>query len=313
MNIKSIFKNNITILFAVLLVVMTIMSMITDYFLTPVYLSNSSRFIAETGLIALGMTVVILTGGIDLSVGSMVALSSIVLGMSCQMVSPVLAVIFGLLTGIAGGFLNGYFITKFKIPALIVTLATLGVFRGVALGISSGNAYPIPESLYFLGQSGIGLIPVQIIITGTAYIIIAFLLKKSNFGANLKAIGYNEETSKFSGININKEKIKAYILSGFFAALLGVLFTCRVSSAKADYGNNYEMDAITVAVFGGAALSGGKVSVLGSFIATIIIVLIRLGLTTAAVQTEIQSVIIGSILIISVTFNKLFGKDRESR
>lgn len=302
--IKKLTKNNFFILLVVLAIVMGVMSNLSDYFLTPLYLLNATRFISETSLIGLGMTLVILTGGIDLSVGSMMALSSVCLGLFCQIGIPsILAVVFSLLIGALGGMLNGYVVCKLKLPALIVTLATMELFRGIALGISGGSAIAIPENLYFLGQGDIGPLPVQLVVTTLAYIIVAVFIYKTNFGVYLKSIGYNEEVAVFSGIRVTWNKVKAYVLSGFFAALLGVLFTCRVSSAKADYGNNYEMDAITIAVFGGASLAGGKVSFAGAYIAAIIIVMIRLGLTTAAIQTEVQSVIIGLILILAVAFN----------
>lgn len=310
--LKKLTKNNFFILLIVLVIVMGVMSSMSDYFLTPLYLLNATRFISETSLIGLGMTLVILTGGIDLSVGSMMALSSVCLGLFCQAGIPsALAVLLSLMIGAIGGALNGYVVCKLKLPALIVTLATMGLFRGIALGISKGSAIPVPESLYFLGQGDIGPVPVQLVVTTLAYIIVAVFIYRTNFGVYLKSIGYNEEVAVFSGIRVMWNKVKAYILSGFFAALLGVLFTCRVSSAKADYGNNYEMDAITIAVFGGASLAGGKVSFAGSYIAAIIIVLIRLGLTTAAIQTEIQSVIIGLILILAVAFNNFVGSKKQ--
>ncbi|MCI8638509.1 MAG: ABC transporter permease [Coprococcus sp.] len=309
---KKLMKNNFFILILVLIIVMAVMSGMSDYFLTADYLLNATRFISETSMIGLGMTLVILTGGIDLSVGSMMALSSICLGLTCQAGVPAaLAVLISLAVGAAGGALNGYAVCKMNLPALIVTLATMGLFRGIALGISGGSAIPVPDALYFLGQGNVGPLPMQLVITTGAYMIVAVFIYKSNFGVYLKGIGYNEEVAVFSGIKVTWNKVKAYMLSGFFAALLGILFTCRVSSAKADYGNNYEMDAITIAVFGGASLAGGKVSFAGSYIAAIIIVLIRLGLTTAAIQTEIQSVIIGMILILAVAFNNFVASRKE--
>lgn len=302
--LKKLTRNNFSILLLVLIIVLVVMSGMSEYFLTADYLLNATRFIAETSIIGLGMTVVILTGGIDLSVGSMMALSSVILGLSCQAGLPAAAaVLLSLVAGAAGGALNGYAVCKLKLPALIVTLATMGLFRGIALGVSGGSAIPISESLYVLGQGSIGVFPIQLVITTLAYLIVVLFIYRTNFGINLRGIGYNEEVAAFSGIKVTWNKVKAYILSGFFAALLGVMFTCRVSSAKADYGSNYEMDAITIAVFGGASLAGGKVSFAGSYLAAIIIVLIRLGLTTATIQTEVQSVIIGGILILSVAFN----------
>lgn len=310
--IKKLLKSNFFILLIVLIIVMAVMSGMSEYFLTADYLLNATRFISETSLIGLGMTLVILTGGIDLSVGSMMALSSVCLGLACKAGAPaVIAVLLSLLAGVTGGALNGFVVCKLKIPALIVTLATMGLFRGIALGISGGSAIPVPESLYVLGQGNIGPLPVQLVITTSAYVIVAVFIYKSNFGTYLKSIGFNEEVAVFSGVKVTWNKVKAYMLSGFFAALLGIMFTCRVSSAKADYGNNYEMDAITIAVFGGASLAGGKANFAGSYIAAVIIVFIRLGLTTAAIQTEVQSVIIGLILILAVTFNNFVASKKR--
>lgn len=312
--VKKFTSNNFLILLIVLFIVIGVMSSLSPYFLTASYLLNATRFISETSLIGLGMTLVILIGGIDLSVGSMMALSSIALGMAIRAGVPApIAIILCLAVGAIGGAVNGIVVCKLNIPALIVTLATMGVFRGIALGISGGSAIAVPESVYFIGQGNIGPFPVQLIVTTLAYVIVAVFIFKSNWGIKLRAIGFNEETALFSGINVMWNKVKVYMLSGVFAALLGVLFTCRVSSAKADYGSNYEMDAITIAVFGGATLAGGKVSFAGSYIAAIIIVLIRLGLTTAAIQTEIQSVIIGGILILAVAFNNFVGSRQNTR
>jgi rhamnose transport system permease protein len=313
--IKKLLQNsNWVVLIAVLILVIVIMSRMSEYFLTPDYLLNSTRFIGETGLIGLGMTVVILTGGIDLSVGSMMALSAITLGMSTSSgLNPYLAILLSLFVGMAGGFLNGIVVTKLNIPALIVTLATMGLFRGIALGISKGNAFRIPEVLFPMGQGNLGSIPYQFVIMIVMYVLVAFILHRTKLGSNLKSIGFNMEAAKFSGINITRDKVLAYMFSGLMAALLGVLFACRVSSSKADYGANYEMNAITIAVFGGASLLGGRASVFGSFLAAIIIIWIRQGLTIASIQTDVQQVIIGLILIASVAINTFVTERNQIR
>jgi rhamnose transport system permease protein len=313
--IRKLFtKSNWIVLLVILILVAIIMSRMSEYFLTPEYLLNSTRFIGETGLIGLGMTVVILTGGIDLSVGSMVALSAITLGMSTKAgLNPFLGILLSLCVGAAGGFLNGIVVTKLNIPALIATLATMGLFRGIALGITRGNAFGIPENIFDIGQGSIASIPNQFIIMLLMYILTAYILQRTKLGSDLKSIGYNEEAARFSGINVTRNKVFAYIFSGLMAALLGVLFACRVSSSKADYGANYEMNAITIAVFGGASLLGGRASVFGSFLAAIIIIWIRQGLTIASIQTDVQQVIIGLILIVSVALNTFVTERNQIR
>lgn len=295
---------SIIVLTVALIVLVVVMSQLSPYFLKASYLWAQSSFVAETSLIGLGMTLVILTGGIDLSVGSMLALSAVVLGMSVNGgIHPAIAIAFSLLVGAAGGFLNGIIVSKLHVAPLIVTLGTMGLFRGTAMGISGGNAQQLPQSMYFIGQGKLGQVPFQLIVALILYLIAMFILKRTKMGVNLKAIGFNEQGAKFSGINVDWEKVRVYMISGMLAALMGIIYACRVSSAKADYGSGYEMNAITIAVFGGAVLSGGKASIVGSFIATVIIVLLRQGLTLVGVQSEIQSVIVGLILIFAVAFN----------
>lgn len=304
--VKKILLNysNILVLAAALMVLFLVMSSLSPYFLKSSFLWKQAGFVAETSYIGLGMTLVILTGGIDLSVGSVMALSAIMTGMVVEAGVPVIgAVILSLCFGAGAGLLNGFIICKAHVAPLIVTLGTMGLFRGIAMGISGGNAVKYPESLCILGGGDIGGIPISFILAVFLYLIAVYMLKNTKMGMNLQAIGYNEEGAKFSGIHVDFEKIRVYMLSGMLSALMGIIYASRVSSAKADYGNGYEMNAITIAVFGGAVLSGGKASVPGSFVATVIIVLLKQGLTLANVQAEIQSVIVGMILIFAVAFN----------
>lgn len=304
--------SNILVLAAALVILIVVMSALSPYFLKSSFLWKQAGFVAETGLIGLGMTLVILTGGIDLSVGSVMALSAVLTGMAAQAGAPAsLAVLLAVLFGAAAGFLNGSIICKAHVAPLIVTLGTMGLFRGIAMGISGGDAVKYPESLCFLGQGNVVGIPISFLLTVFLYGAAVYMLKNTKMGVNLQAIGYNEEGSRFSGVRVDREKIRVYMISGMLAALMGVIYAGRVSSAKADYGTGYEMNAITIAVFGGAVLSGGKASVPGSFVATVIIVLLKQGLTLANVQSEIQSVIVGLILIFAVSFNAFIDSMRK--
>ncbi len=301
--------SNLLGLAGVLLVVVVIMSSLSPYFLTVPYMVNAMRFVSEIGLIALGMTVVMLTGGIDISVGAVLALAAVCLGLFNKIgIPPAVSVILVLLIGLAAGFFNGLVITKVGIPAMIVTLATMYLYRGIALGISSGNSFPINENIYFLGAGTVFGIPVQFVILTAAYLVIGLLFRRFNLGLKLTVIGFNEEAARFSGLHITGEKIKVYALSGLFSAMAGIIFACRVTSAKSDYGTGYELDAITMAVLGGASMAGGRVSVLGTLLGTVIIELLRLGMTTANVQSEVQSIIIGAILIAAVALNVIRSK-----
>lgn len=301
--------SNIFVLVIALAILCIIMSNLSPYFLQANYLWTQSGFVAETSLIGLGMTLVILIGGIDLSVGSMMALSCVLMGIMVNAgVPPFAAILISLLVGAAGGFINGFIVCKAHVAPLIVTLGTMGLFRGVAMGITNGDAQQLPQSMYWIGQGRVGMVPISLIVAVFLYVAALYMIHNMKMGVNLKAIGFNESCARFSGIHVDMEKIRVYMISGTLAALMGIIYACRVSSAKADYGSNYEMNAITIAVFGGAVLSGGKASVVGSFVATVIIVLLKQGLTLINVQSDVQSVVVGLILIFAVAFNTFINK-----
>lgn len=305
-SLKRVLLNysNIVVLVLAMILLFVIIGSIQPAFLKPFYVMSQLTFVAETSLIGLGMTLVILMGCIDLSVGSMMALSCVVLGMLCEAGVPsVIAVILTLLLGAVCGFLNGFLVCNMNVAPLIVTLGTMGLYRGIAMGTTGGNAKKIASDLYFLGSGKIGNLPISMIIAVALYLVALFVVHRTNMGMRIKMIGYNSEASRFAGVSVNRDKIKVYIISAMLASLMGIIYSARVTSAKADYGSNYEMNAITIAVFGGAVLSGGKASILGSFIATIIIVLLKQGLTLIGIQSDIQAVIVGLILIFAVAFN----------
>lgn len=296
--------SNIFVLIFAMILLFAIIGGIQPSFLKPFYIMSQLPFVAETSLIGLGMTLIILMGCIDLSVGSMMALSCVVLGMLCEAGVPaVIALILTLLLGAAGGFLNGFLVCNMNVAPLIVTLGTMGLYRGIAMGVTGGNAKKISTQLYFLGSGKVGAFPVSMIIAIVLYAVALFVIHRTNMGMRIRMIGYNPEASRFAGVSVNRDKIKVYMVSAMLASLMGIIYSARVTSAKADYGSNYEMNAITIAVFGGAVLSGGKASIVGSFIATIIIVLLKQGLTLIGIQADIQSVIVGLILIFAVAFN----------
>lgn len=302
---QSLLKySNIIVLAVAIVVLFVVMGSLQPAFLKPMYIFSQLTFVSETSLIGLGMTMVILMGCIDLSVGSVMALSCVVLGMLCEAGVPgALAVIITLFSGAACGLLNGILVCHINVAPMIVTLGTMGLYRGIAMGTTGGNAKKISPDLYFLGSGKIGIVPFSFIIAVAFYAFTIFIIYRTNMGMHIKMIGFNAKASRFAGVNVNNEKIRVYIISALLSSLMGVLYSCRVTSAKADYGTGYEMNAITIAVFGGAVMSGGKASFIGSFIATTIIVLLKQSLTLIGVQTDIQSVIVGIILIAAVAFN----------
>lgn len=305
----------IFILLALLVIVLLIMANLSRHFWTFRNLIEAPRLGSEIGLISIGMAIVILLGGIDLSVGAIFAMSSIIMGMTIEATSSVpLAACAAVAMGMLLGFVNGITVSIFSIPPIIATLGTMSLFRGVALGISRGKSYPLPEELYdTIGARSLAGIPLQFLVFMIAAAIVTFVLIRTSLGRGMIATGNNPVAALFAGVNVTLIKIIAYVSSGLFSGLAAVLFSCRVTSAKADFGAGYEMDAITIVVLGGATLKGGKVSILGIILGMLILIMARRGLTMALVQPEVQTIIFGLILIVAVGVNSLSGGSERAR
>jgi len=296
------------ILLVAFVVLLVIASQLSDVFLTTRNLFNITRFIAEIGIISLAMTFVILTGGIDLSVGSTLGMCGIVMGALFSLGVPIwwaaLAVV--LLGGLAG-LLNGALVVATRVHPLIITLATLAIYRGVAHGISQGDSYRgFPESFFVLGQGYIGPVPVQFLLFVALALIFAFVLARTTFGRALYAFGHSETAARFSGIDVDRIRLIIFSLSGLMCGLAAVVFVSRVSSARSDAGTFLELDVITAVVLGGTALTGGRGSILGTILGLLIVGVTRNALTLAFVPLEVQAVFVGLILIAAVAINQAF-------
>ena len=289
------------LLVALLVVCVAANSVFVPYYLSFSNLLDATRSGGELGLIGLGMTIVMLIGGIDLSVGSIFALSAVIMGIAVNagMGLP-LGIGLCLATGVCAGALNGLIITRFRLPPIVVTLATMAVYRGITVGVSSGKSYPIPDAIGFLGQGSIVGVPTQLVLLVLLTALSAFVLRWTTYGLFLRSIGVNENAAVFAAIPVSLLKTSVYAISGLFCAIASLIYVSRVVSAKADFGVGYELDAITVAVLGGATLSGGRANVVGTVIAVMLIVFLRRGLTMAFVGTDIQTMIVGAILIAAV-------------
>ena len=295
-----------TVLLVALVLVIVIMSRLSPNFLSFYNFFEVTRFVAEIGMISLGMTVVILTSGIDLSVGSIVGLSAIVMGRIFGLGLGIVAATVGcLLAGALAGFANGIITTRLRIPPIVVTLATLAVYKGIALGISQGQAYQMPKSIYFLGQGYIGPVPVQLILFAVLAAIFIVVLRRTIFGHNVYAIGNNETATRFAGLRVDRTKVLVYTLSGLMTGIAALILVSRVSSARADVGGSYMLDAIAAVVLGGTPISGGRGGVWGTLLALFIVGFVRNGLTLAFVPSEVQSIFIGVLLIIAVGLNQI--------
>ena len=292
-----------------LIILMAVITIINSNFLTANNLLNLLLQVTSNALIAFGMTFVILTGGIDLSVGSILALSSaLTAGLLGSGMPVTLAILISLILGCILGMMNGLLISYGKLAPFIVTLATMTIFRGATLVYTNGN--PITKGLsdtflfQFLGQGYIVGIPFPVIIMFIVFIVLYVLLHKTAFGKSVYAIGGNEKAAYISGVKLNKVKIIIYSISGIMASISGFIITSRLSCAQPTAGASYEMDAIAAVVLGGTSLSGGKGRILGTLIGALIIGVLNNGLNIIGVSAFWQQVVKGVVILIAVLIDR---------
>jgi len=274
-------------------------------------LLDMSRHFIEVWLLAIPMTLIIISGGIDLSVGSMVGLCVIVLaiGWAKLKLNIWLSALVTLLVGMLAGALNGAVIAYISVPPLIVTLATMAVYRGLAYGISQAKPFSgFPDAFLVLGQHYIFGIPVQLLIFAFLASLTSFVASKTVFGRYVYAIGQNETAALFTGIPVRALKLSLYAYSGVCAALSALILVSRTSTARADAGIGYELDAIAAVLLGGASISGGEGSILGTSLGLLLIALVRRILTLQLVRTEGQTMVIGALLIVSVAIDQMLRR-----
>jgi rhamnose transport system permease protein len=307
-----------TILFIILIAGVFLLSLQSDAFLTPENLLNQGRLAAEVALIALPMTLIIITGGIDLSVGSIVGLSAICLGVAWQDwgLPLELAIVVALLIGTLCGLFNAFFITRVGLPPLITTLATLALFRGLAEGIAQARSVRgYPEWFYILGQEdflgSLTGVPNQLLVFVIAAVAIGAALAWTPFGRSLYAIGNNETGARFSGLPVSRNKLIIYTLSGFMSGLAAWVFVSRVSTTRSDYGTGFELTAITAVVVGGTSIFGGSGSILGTVLGLALIQLMRNGLALAGAKGDSTTIVVGVVLILAVLINTLIQDPPE--
>jgi rhamnose transport system permease protein len=302
------------VLLGVLLGLIVVMTIASSLFLTTGNLLNTSRFYVEPGLIALGMTLVILTGGIDLSVGASLALVSVVIGFAFSSGVPLeIAIVLGLLTGLVCGAFNGLFIVLLDLNPLVVTLGTFALFRGLAFVVSNAGAVSaFPSWFEVFGQYYAGPVPLQLLLFIAAAIAVGVLLGRGRFGRYVRAIGYNPRAARYSGVPVARTILIVYTLTGLLVAVASIVYTSRVSSSRADSGMGLELDVIAAVVLGGASIRGGSGTVLGTVLGVLIIAVLRNGLFMAGVPTTWQLIVIGFVLIAAVFVNEFFREGEEA-
>jgi len=286
----------------------------SDRFFTTDNLLNQGRLMAEVGFAALAMTFVIVTGGIDLSAGSILGLGAIMTGVFWKNMGLPLPLAMVLAVGVGGlcGLVNGLIITRFTVPPLIATLATQALYRGLAEGISqSRSVRGYPEWFFKLGQGDTAGVPTQVWILGLAAIAAAVVLSRTTFGRATYALGANETAARFSGVAVDRTKLLIYTASGVAAGLAAVVFVSRVSTTRSDMGNGLELDAVTAVVLGGTSIFGGKGTIGGTVLGLILIQALRNGLALAGVKGDGTIVVIGMVLILAILVSNFVGREGD--
>lgn len=304
MKVKNILLKYKSLIGLILLVL--VICLMNPRFLQISNLRNVFTQVSVNAIIAVGMTFVILTGGIDLSVGSILAFAGAVAAMVMKTTGNVfLALGAALVIGILIGAFNGVVIAKGKLQAFIATLATMTIFRGITYVFTNGIPISgLDDSFMAIGNARILEIPYPVIIMIAIFLIALYLLAETRFGRYIFAIGGNEDSARLSGINTTRIKTMVYILSGMTAAISGIIVTSRIGSAGATAGTGYELDAIAAVVIGGTSLSGGEGSVTGTIIGALIIGVLNNGLNLMNVNPFYQAIIKGAVILIAVLFDK---------
>lgn len=289
-----------------LIVVCIAMMIASPSFLSAANLENVLRQVSINAIIAVGMTCVILTGGIDLSVGSVMALSgTLAAGLMVAGVNAVAALAIGIAVGLGFGFLNGLFVAFAGMPPIIVTLATMGIARGLALIYTGG--YPIdglPDWVAFFGSGKVFGIQAPVLIMLVAYAIAWLLLDRMPFGRYVYAIGGNEQATRLTGVRVARVKLIVYTLAGLTSALAAIVLTGRLMSGQPNAGVGFELDAIAAVVMGGTSISGGRGAILGTLVGALLLGVLNNGLNMIGVNPYVQNVIKGGIILLAIYISR---------
>jgi ribose transport system permease protein len=293
--------------FLTLIILFIALTIATPHFLTAINLASVARQTAVINIMALGMTLVIITGGIDLSVGSILAIAGLFGTMAIKDGYPIpVAILIGIVCGLLCGFLNGLMITQLRINAFIVTLGTLEAYRGFALVVSKGlPVHEIPDSFSFLGDGNLLGIPFSLWLLAFCAVLTHFVLEHTKLGRYAFAIGSNSAAAYYAGVPIKFHLTAVYAIAGMLAGLAGMIEASRLMTGQPTAGQGYELQAIAAVVIGGGSLTGGEGSVVGTLIGAFIIGLLSNGSDLLGVNPYWQQVIIGAVIIAAVAFDEL--------
>jgi ribose/xylose/arabinose/galactoside ABC-type transport system permease subunit len=288
------------------------LTLLSDRFLTFSNIFNILRQSTINGIIAVGMTLVILTAGIDLSVGSILALSSVIAASLLQSGMPVPAAIFlGLGIGAGCGLINGVTITRAKVPPFVATLGMMTIARGLALVFTGGKPITgLPETFRFIGTGSVGPIPTPIIIAALAFIIGYILLTRTSLGQFIYAIGNNPLAARYAGISVSLNITLVYVIGGLLSALAGLILIARLGSAQPTAGLGFEFDAIAAVVVGGTSFAGGQGGLGGTLIGVLIIAVLSNGLNLLNISSFYQPVVSGIVIALALLLHRAVGRGR---
>jgi len=299
--------------FASLMLIIVILSILSPReFLTPENFFNVFRRSSVNGIIAVGATAIIISGGIDLSVGSMLALAGMLGAWTMQKIggdtltvhAMILGTFVGIVTGTFCGLANGLLITRLKLPPFIVTLGTMSAFRGIAYVMNDGQPYNVPTYSY-LGNGEAAGISISVIIAAGIMALASLVLRYTSLGRYTYAIGSNREAAFHAGVKVDRNLTAIYTLGGLLVGVAAMIATSRTISAQPTAGLGLELDIIAAVVIGGASLSGGRGTIIGTVVGTLLIGFLRNGCTLLRISTNVQLIVIGAIIIIAVAVDQM--------
>jgi ribose/xylose/arabinose/galactoside ABC-type transport system permease subunit len=308
---KAVLVSQYFVIILILLSLGIVMSFLSPVFLTSRNLLNVLLQTSINITVAVGVTMVILTGGIDLGVGSVVALTGVTLGTMLKANLPIpVAFLIAVLVGALTGIINGLLVSKGRVPAFVATLGMMSAARGLSLIITGGQSiYVFPRSfLNFFGIGYLWFIPMPVVIAAVVVIIAQYILSQTRFGRYVYAIGGNPEAARLAGVKVTLMLIMTYVIAGVTYAIGGTILTARLNSAQPIAGVGYELDAIAAAVIGGTSLSGGVGTVWGTVLGALIMGVLRNGLNLMNISSYIQQVLIGTVIVGAVLVDRMRNK-----
>ena len=308
------------VLLGLLVLLVVVFGITQPGFLSPYAIADSTFNFSEKGILALALALLIVTGEIDLSIAAILALCSLAMGFAMRAgAGPAGMAMAALATGGLAGFLNGWLVTHYRLPSIVVTIGTLSLYRGlamVALGDQAMSGYP--EVFSVLGNGYLGdlvglpwlIVPIEFAILLVCAVAVGVVLHRTVLGRRLYAIGANPVASRFSGIEVDRYRLRLFVFAGLMAALAAILLTGRIGSTRPNIAMGWELDAITMVILGGVAIEGGRGSIVGTMLAVLLLGLFTFALGMANVSGIVMSMVVGGLLIVSMVLPKLFKRQR---